>query len=131
MYFIAIPLNHSSAIYLSINSESFLAPSVHYTTRNVTTTFYCDSVGTNAYWGINSSTVDDEGRVPYWTDMGFMFIKNVTYNQMGNEHVHHNILLVPAYIEYNNTIITCAVIDEDHQLTKSNPIKIIVIGMFF
>ena len=130
MYFITIPLNHSSAIYLSINSESFLAPSVHYTTRNVTTTFYCDSVGTNAYWEINSSAVDGEGRVP-WTDMGFMFVKNVIYDPMGNEHVHHNILLVPAYREYNNTIITCAVLDRYHRLTKSNPIKIIVIGMFF
>ena len=62
--------------------------------------------------------------------MGFIFVKNVIYDPMGNEHVYHNTLRIPTLRNHNNTVITCAVLDERHRLVKSNPIKIIVMGKF-
>lgn len=121
---------HLTDIYLSINPKNHFAPIQHYTIINESTTLYCDAVGSNAYWGINSFIIDDEGRSP-WTDMEFVFIKKVTYDPLGNEHVHHNSLQVPSQKEYNNTEITCVVLDERHLPVTSNAIEIIVMGKLF
>ena len=110
--------------------DSFYAPPLLYISRNEETTFYCEAVGLSAFWGINSSTVDDDGAEP-WNSMGFTFTKVVDHDNsmMGTQNIHHNTLGVPALMDRNNTIISCVVIDGNSQRhVQSSEVKIILMG---
>ena len=101
-------------------------------TANDNTTFYCGAVGFLAFWGINSSTADDDGDSK-WMEMGYQFNKDVVHDLTGtNQHVYKNTLIVPARIDHNNTIIKCIIITgSNQQSVESDAIKIIVMGKSF
>ena len=114
----------SSAIYLSVDVDTFYAPPLLYVPNNERTTFYCKAVGSIAYWVINGTTVDDDGDIDL-KKMGFTFTKITTVDR-GN--VHHNISLgVPAVTDHNNTVITCLISIKDNPV-QSNTVKIIYMG---
>ena len=126
-------LSFSPAIFLSIESSSVYAPAIYYITQNRTdrTMFYCSISGNHAFWGINGTTVSDGGG-DAWTDSGFTFDSRIIdQDQMGNQHILQNTLGVPALMEYNNTVIFCAVlVGSGHQPVQSNSVKIVVMGKF-
>ena len=126
---LSLSLSHFLEIVLSAAPGKIFAPSLLHTIINESISFYCDAVGINAFWGINSSTVNDEGE-PIWTEKGFTFDMNITYDPMGNEHFHHNTLQVVSHMEHNNTVITCAVLDTSHVPLRSDTITIIIMGKF-
>ena len=93
--------------------------------------FYCGAVGFLAFWGINSSTVDDDGDSDL-INMGYTFNKNVVHDLMGTDHVYKNSLIVPARIDHNNTEIKCIITTgSDQRSVESDAIKIIVMGKSF
>ena len=120
---------HLLEIVLLAAPGEIFAPSLFYTVTNEIISFSCDAVGMNAFWGINSSTVNDEGET-MWTEKGFTFYKNVTYDPMGNEHFHHNTLQMISHMEQNNTVITCAALDTSHEPLRSDTITVIIMGKF-
>ena len=118
---------HLLEIVLSAAPGEIFAPSLFHTVKNETILFSCDAVGINAFWGINSSTVNDEGET-VWTEKGFTFHKNVMYDPMGNEHFHHNTLQMVSHVDRNNTVITCAALDTSHVPLRSDTITVIIMG---
>ena len=104
------------------------APSLIYVSRNETSTFYCDAVGAVVFWGINGTTVDDDGETD-WVNKGYVFHKRVTHDMSGNlQNIHHNSLVVPALLEHNNTVISCLTTDTNNRRKQSDSVKIIVMG---
>ena len=118
----------SSAIYLSIEMDSFYASPLLYILRNEEKRFYCEAVGLFAFWGINSSTIHDDGAEP-WNSTGFTFNKVVDHDMTGTQNIHHNTLRIPALMDHNNTVIFCVVIDGNSLgHVRSSVVKIILMG---
>ena len=62
--------------------------------------------------------------------MGFIFHTNEEPAPMGNEHVYHNTLSLPSFIEHNNTVISCIVLIGNHRPVYSSSVEVIVKGEF-
>ena len=106
----------------------YAPPSIYVVSRNETSTFYCDAVGPVVFWGINGTTVDDDGETE-WENKGYVFHKRVTHDMSGNrQNIHHNSLVVPALLEHNNTVISCSTIGDNSRQKPSDSVKIIVMG---
>ena len=103
------------------------APPLIYVSRNENSTFYCDAVGLVVFWGINGTSVDDDGETE-WVNQGYVFHKNVTHDMSGNrQNIHHNSLVVPALLEYNNTVISCSTIGDNSRQKTSDLVKSIIV----
>ena len=104
------------------------APPSIYVSRNETLIFYCDAVGRVVFWGINGTSIDDDGDTK-WVNMGYVFHKRVTHDMSGNgQNIYHNSLVVPALLEHNNTVISCSTFDDNSRRKPSDSVKIIVMG---
>jgi hypothetical protein len=118
----------SSVFHCFILPEIRIAPQTQHLLLNVdqTATFFCQTVGIDAFWTINDMTVFANGNSNL-RGKGWRFNATLTPDTMFERNNIHNLTLqIPSHIEFNNTKIRCVSII--HDPAASDPVYLIIKG---
>ena len=109
-------------------AEITIAPQTQYLLQNVdqTATFFCQAVGINSFWIIDSHTVPADGNNNL-TNKGWMFTEVVHEDTaFERDNIHNMTLQIPSRIEFNNTQVQCLATKQNADL--SDPVFLIIKG---